>query len=287
MLEGEISRLLSVNAEISQENIALRVELDNRPDFDGVQSVKHKLEQQMQFLGGLVEDLAAMQRRPEHGERPKMAVRPERTEEERIEEDERRMPIIHEDKSWRRESSAGRRSSFGVLDSPDLESPPVLESRMGEDPIKKDQAPLSGNSQEATNADANALPNALAMNLETRRKRRDSGRRSTITTNSGSGSDDAISGTTDEEQKFRSTAKLGMKRKLEVRDDDVERRMKTPEISGESSREATSRRPQIVPQKSSIREKRDAQRVSKTTLVRDRRPFGESKFSFLRYTISC
>lgn len=279
MLESEVSRLLSINAEISQENIALRVRTDGRFGFAGVQRVKAKLEQHMQLLGGLVEELAAMQSRPEGEQRPRTAIKPDRSEEEKADEGGRQLPTIREDNVWQCESLEPR-DSLDSIDSQTFAPPSTANTFPVEDPTKSETiqpGPSSDNPSIAGSSEDSF--DASCKNLDTGRRRRDSNRRATITRNDTTPISTDKTGIEGQELLSRSTGKLGLKRKLDVRDDDADRRAKTSDSRIEFSKQPSkSTLEKDLNHKGDMRKRREAQKMSNTNVPPERLPFSESEF---------
>jgi hypothetical protein len=198
-LEIEVSRLLQTNLELREELLRARnAEQDARrqSNKDGVRGFKEEMMAKLRELSGIVEGIeeAKEEKSDEVAEREerRMSVlsQMEFRERQSLAELMRdcQMPTIDENKMHPRrtleaaEIKAIRLSDGSSNGSPDLGPPPVARFEC-QDPIKFDTQNAAG-SQEAdaeTVADAEPetrpqeedLPASLSINLETRRKRRD------------------------------------------------------------------------------------------------------------------
>jgi hypothetical protein len=107
-LEDETSRLLAENLALREDIIQLRNDLDTRPDRQAIGSVRDQLELKMQELSCLVSELGVLQRpgqaSVEISEKPTRSPGGRRSwrRMEMLEEQEKRMPTIREDKYYPR-----------------------------------------------------------------------------------------------------------------------------------------------------------------------------------------
>ncbi|KAF2665633.1 hypothetical protein BT63DRAFT_417176 [Microthyrium microscopicum] len=274
VLESEISKLLTLNAELSQENIALKVEIDNRPDKISVRSVREKLEQQMDMLSGLVSELASFQKLPPKQKHRESLARPERHELDMLEEQEGRLATIAEDKSWPRASLAEQPQAEITSSSFDSDpGPPPVALSLMPDPIQESDTimDIPAPAQAVEGMD-DMLPEGLPSNVEMRRKRRDSGKmssRRSVSFEQPEMEIDELSAESSAETKpvIRTT----LKRKLDARDDETAKAAPAVEsftFARKTSLQKSSER------RTDISEKRSSSRPSKEPTI-DRKPFGE------------
>ncbi|PSN64009.1 hypothetical protein BS50DRAFT_576635 [Corynespora cassiicola Philippines] len=180
-LENDCSRLLAENLSLREHVLQLQNALEaqpHRPSFENIDSVKSKLEAKMQELGGLVAELGQLQKqsnvpryRSQH-----TAVKP--SPEERQwrsglglqDVENAMMPTIVEDKQFPRKTMNADELQ-NILEDPDNQSPdigpPPVSRFEQEDVISFDPSPQD---EPTTDADP-----TLSVNLETRKKRRESG----------------------------------------------------------------------------------------------------------------
>jgi hypothetical protein len=252
-LELEASRLLAENLALREEIIQLQAQVEiyqHRPPSESVAAIKIGLETKMQELATLVAGLNALEKTPQPRCKPQ-ALATKKSPGERNWKNpllipdglggEVLLPTISEDKHYPRRTleyvktdrkTLGRAKnghrlneitalfSNPVNDSPDLGPPPVARFQ-DDEPIKFD--PSAGRSPEEAVDDsptADAIPPALSINLETRRKRRDSQRleikRIPISETTPDNTDtESVQGPETKER-----PRAGAKRKLSVRDDD-------------------------------------------------------------------
>ncbi|RAR14810.1 shugoshin family protein [Stemphylium lycopersici] len=184
-LENDCSRLLAENLALREQVLNLHNTVESRPAFDHIDAVKLQLETKIQELGGLVAGLAQMKngREKDTGRRKSQMLAKRRSGEERqwrsglgLQEVENAMlPTIAEDKSYPRRTM-GADELQQVLEGPESQSPdigpPPVSRFESEDPIGFDPAPVAEEPQEETAEDGEP---ALSVNLETRKKRRESG----------------------------------------------------------------------------------------------------------------
>ncbi|OCK83621.1 hypothetical protein K432DRAFT_346679 [Lepidopterella palustris CBS 459.81] len=179
-LEAEGSRLLAENLSLREQVIQLQSVLENqsnRPSAESINAVKNQLEAKIQELGSLVAELGQIQR-PESARRKsqKLATRrPDWGLGEFVDGQDGKLPTIAEGKHYPRKTMNTDELREILEDpenqSPDLGPPPVARFEH-ENPIKFD--PSSTTNEEMPDADAGAMNPSLSVNLETRRKRRDS-----------------------------------------------------------------------------------------------------------------
>jgi hypothetical protein len=213
-LENDCSRLLAENLSLREQVLQLQNAIESqpfRPSLKTIDAVKSKLEAKMLELGGLVAELGQLKKVDERPRRrSQLATR--RSPEERqwrsglgLQEVENHMlPTIVEDKHFPRrtmgyvdpvwseggqvstlvrDTGAGTQLTAGradelqeILDDPDSQSPdmgpPPVSRFDNEDPIAFNPTPAAEEQQEETAEDGEP---ALSVNLETRRKRRESG----------------------------------------------------------------------------------------------------------------
>ncbi|KAH5159454.1 hypothetical protein HBI25_049920 [Parastagonospora nodorum] len=184
-LENDCSRLLAENLSLREQVLQLQNTLESqplRPSFENIDAVKSKLEAKMAELGGLVAELGQLKKadRKPHC-RTQLATR--RNQDERQwrsglglqEVENAMMPTITEDKHYPRRTM-GADELREVLEDPDSQSPDI-----GPPPVSRfdDEGPISYNPEQADAAqpegDNEDGEPALSVNLETRKKRRESG----------------------------------------------------------------------------------------------------------------
>jgi len=213
-----VSRVLAENLNLREEILRLQNQLiASQPALETseVDNVKSQLQAKLEEIGSLVAGLGLLQR----AERPK---RPQDPSTWRpvvpnlyLSGQEPRMPAIAEDKYYpRRTLEAAEIRALRVSDqsneSPDLGPPPVAHFDC-EDPIKFDPpAPKEPARKELE--DEENIPAEMSVNLETRRKRKDSQSRVESTGETSA----SEQGTSNETVPIRTSTK----RKLNVRDSD-------------------------------------------------------------------
>ncbi|KAH7401644.1 hypothetical protein BKA66DRAFT_406014 [Pyrenochaeta sp. MPI-SDFR-AT-0127] len=182
-LENDCSRLLAENLSLRESVLQLQNTVDSRPAFDHIDSVKSQLEAKIQELGGLVAGLAQLKKGNERGRRKSQAVARRRSGEQRqwrsglgLQEVENGMlPTISEDKFYPRRTM-GADELQQVLDDPDSQSPdigpPPISRFENEEPIAFNPSPASDEQPEDAPEEGEPV---LSINLETRKKRRESG----------------------------------------------------------------------------------------------------------------
>ncbi|KAJ4365155.1 hypothetical protein N0V83_008773 [Neocucurbitaria cava] len=181
-LENDCSRLLAENLSLREQVLQLHNNIESRPAFDHIDAVKTQLEAKIQELGGLVAGLAKIKRGDEKGRR-KSLVAKRRSGGERqwrsglgLQEVENgMMPTITEDKYYPRRTM-GADELQEALDDPDSQSPdigpPPVSRFENEEPIAFNPSPASEEQQGGIDEEGEP---ALSVNLETRKKRRESG----------------------------------------------------------------------------------------------------------------
>lgn len=193
-LESEVSRLLAENLELREEILILRNKVEeSQPEPSLFDSVRQKLEDKMMELTGLIAELQAPPRK-RRSIRREPTQKPERHEPD--EEMEGRLPAIREDKQWPRlsikfvealdleDNVLTHRCSMteiqstdqeAMMESPDPGSPPVAQFR-DEDMDSNPPQFLSTASPDEEEKEPEPLSQELSLNIETRRRRRDSGK---------------------------------------------------------------------------------------------------------------
>ncbi|KAF2142377.1 uncharacterized protein K452DRAFT_297679 [Aplosporella prunicola CBS 121167] len=238
-LESEQNRLLQENLSLREQVIQLQHELENTQGHNAVRhigSVKDKLEAKIQELGGLVAELGSLQKPA--CEKTSEATEPSRSREiyewkqsmkEQMEEPEGVLPTIREDKYYPRRTLNSEEIRAALIgdsnESPDLGPPPVAHFA-DEDPIKFDPKPAEEDKDEelpdAVHQDEEEIPAALSVNLETRRRRRDSSTKLDLRRMSGyqPTQEDGEPNTKDEADQNQHL-RAGTKRKLSATGDDL------------------------------------------------------------------
>ncbi|KAH7094638.1 hypothetical protein FB567DRAFT_600245 [Paraphoma chrysanthemicola] len=212
-LENDCSRLLAENLSLREQVLQLQNTLEShssRPSFENIDAVKAKLEAKMMELGGLVAELGQLKKEDSRPRCKSQLAATRRSPDERqwrsglgLQEVENAMlPTIAEGKYYPRRT---------MNQSPDIGPPPI--SRFdNEDPISFDPAQASNEQLEEPAEDGEP---ALSVNLETRKKRRESGPKLNIRRVSVFESPPENT----EEQPTKST-KTGAKRKFSVQEDE-------------------------------------------------------------------
>ena len=152
-LNDEVARLRAQNLVLREDVMKLRLELRKKPSQERVHSVSDSLRQKLEALQEVLVELDMLQE-PQLADEPETPVREWKREQRAritIQDDPSRLPTIREGKSYPRHS-----------DSPG--TPPVTSL---------DPEELVGEEGESSNQ----ISEAGAVNLETRRKRRDSGQK--------------------------------------------------------------------------------------------------------------
>jgi hypothetical protein len=243
-LENDCSRLLAENLSLREQVLHLQNTLElqpSRPSFKNIDAVKAKLEAKMMELGGLVAELGQM-KKTEDRPRRKSQLATRRTPEERQwrsglglqEVQNQMMPTIAEDKFFPRQTMGYVKLAFVVmicsavanrcsadeleeiLNDPESQSPDI-----GPPPVSRfdNEEPISFNPgqevEEQSEEPAEDGEPALSVNLETRKKRRESGpklniRRVSVFESPPENTDESAA----------KTIKTGGKRKFSVQEDD-------------------------------------------------------------------
>ncbi|KAF2740705.1 hypothetical protein EJ04DRAFT_163462 [Polyplosphaeria fusca] len=225
-LETEVSRLLAENLSLREQVLQLQNALEthtSRPSFENVDSVKDRLESKIQELGALVAELGQLKKSAAEPPCKSQTAATRRSPGERQwrsglglrEVESAMLPTIVEDKHFPRRTmnSDEIRDLLDNQDSqsPDIGPPPVSRFESDE-PIAFERSPPSESLAEEVMEDAE---HTLPVNLETRKKRRESGpklsiRRVSVFQSHSEGSDENTS----------KAVRAGAKRKLSVREDD-------------------------------------------------------------------
>ncbi|KAF2035354.1 hypothetical protein EK21DRAFT_96620 [Setomelanomma holmii] len=212
-LENDCSRLLAENLSLREQVLQLQNTLElhsSRPSFENIDAVKAKLEAKMLELGGLVAELGQLKKEDTRPRCKSQLAATRRSPDERqwrsglgLQEVENAMlPTIAEGKYYPRRTMG---------QSPDIGPPPV--SRYD------NEAPISFNPGQATEEPVDEPTDdgepALSVNLETRKKRRESGPKLNIRRVS-------VFETPPEnaEEQTTKTTKTGAKRKFSVQEDE-------------------------------------------------------------------
>ena len=247
-LENETSRLLTENLGLREQILKLQNELNNGRSqrlVDHTGEIKAQLEAKMLEITGLIntlgEEPAQKKKSPQKGRisRNSIGQSPDQknwknvcTLSEAVAGQEGRLPAILENKSYPRKTleyelliSSPRPvltrfrsqeltaimsdAAADTTDSPEIGPPPVSQF-VDQDPVKID---LPNRERKVDNDDTANVDSTLSINLEQRKKRRDSigGSESRKTSRSES---------TQRNPEITSSLKTGAKRKLSVREDD-------------------------------------------------------------------
>jgi hypothetical protein len=202
-LENDCHRLLAENLALREQVLSLHNTIESRPAFDHIDAIKSQLEAKIQELGGLVSGLAQVKNQNK-GRRKSHATAKRKSGDERqwrsglgLQEVENGMlPTITEGKFYPRRTIGyvkTDRARYGVLGrtglttcsadelqqvledpdshSPDIGPPPVSRFE-DEDPIGFNPSPSAEEQREDPAEDGEPV---LSVNLETRKKRRESG----------------------------------------------------------------------------------------------------------------
>ncbi|KAF2692147.1 hypothetical protein K458DRAFT_286484 [Lentithecium fluviatile CBS 122367] len=180
-LENDCSRLLADNLTLREQVVQLQNSLEARPSFDDIDSMKDRLEAKMQELGGLVAELGQLKKKDDGLPKCKsQAAATRRSPDERqwksglgLQEVENAMlPTITEDKFYPRKTLiSDEMRDMDDSQSPDIGPPPVSRFE-SEEPIAFNPSPMPAEQLEQAVEEGEAQ---LPVNLETRRKRRESG----------------------------------------------------------------------------------------------------------------
>lgn len=242
-LETEGSRLLAENLSLREQVLQLQNALEaqsNRPSFENINTVKNRLEAKLIEFGSLVAELGQMQKTDTGPRCKSQTAATRRSPDERqwrsglgLQEVENAMlPTIAEGKSFPRmtmeyvltsaycfvlqSNGTSADELRGILDDPDSQSPdigpPPISRFDSEEPIAFNP---SSSPDESPEGPAEEPEPALSVNLETRRKRRESGpkldnRRVSIFESPPAGQEESAS----------KTIRAGAKRKFSVQEDE-------------------------------------------------------------------
>ncbi|KAJ4294293.1 hypothetical protein N0V90_007983 [Kalmusia sp. IMI 367209] len=185
-LENDCSRLVADNLSLREQVLHLQNTLEaqaHAPSFSTIDTVKNQLEAKIQELGGLVAELGQLNKRRGTSPCKSQATATRRSPDERQwrsalglqEVEDAMLPTIMENKSYPR-MTMNAEELQGILDSqgsqsPDIGPPPVsrfeIEEPLAFDPKVsiEDQPDQPAEDEEST----------LPINLDTRRRRRESG----------------------------------------------------------------------------------------------------------------
>ncbi|KAH9876334.1 hypothetical protein J1614_004213 [Plenodomus biglobosus] len=182
-LENDCSRLLAENLALREQVLNLHNNIESRPTLDHIDAVKDELEAKLLELGGLVAGLSGGKSASERGTGRRKSQATARRSGERqwrsglgLQEVENGMlPTIAEDKYYPRRT-LGTEELQQVLADPESQSPDI-----GPPPISRfeDEEPIAFNTDvcaaEPATEPAECEEATLSANLETRKKRRESG----------------------------------------------------------------------------------------------------------------
>ncbi|KAF1839219.1 shugoshin [Decorospora gaudefroyi] len=220
-LENDCSRLLAENLALREQVLNLHNNIESRPALDHIDAVKMQLEAKIQELGGLVAGLAHMKNDKERRRKSHTTTRRKSSQERQwrsglgLQEVENGMlPTISEDKFYPRRTM-GADELQHVLEDPDSQSPdigpPPVSRFENEDPIGFDPSPATEERQEEIGEDGEP---ALSVNLETRKKRRESGPKLNIRRVS------VFESPEEAEEGAAKSLRTGAKRKFSVQEDE-------------------------------------------------------------------
>ncbi|KAG9234305.1 hypothetical protein BJ875DRAFT_17078 [Amylocarpus encephaloides] len=230
-LENEVSELLTENLGLRKHIVHLECELGKEREGNSREHdshIKAQLEAKLSEINALFSGFCQTPRSKRKDEKPsenkstgpckspkqKEKIRP--SLEEAIANQEGRLPPIREDKQYPRKTLEQQEllklisEATISTESPEIEPPPVSQF-VDEDPVKIDLP--KRHAKEATGE--NDIENALSMNLEHRRKRRESSG-GIIPSNDISVQSSKLSG------ELKPSLKSGAKRKLSARDEEEE-----------------------------------------------------------------
>lgn len=227
ILESDCSRLLAENLALRERAMHLQHTVDkqaNALSFENIDVVRSQLEVKMQELGSLVASLG----QPKQTERRRKSqqLARHRPQERNFrsglciqEVESRMMPTIDEGKDHPRQTMNADEIQ-NLLDDPESQSPdlgpPPTSSFEVEEPIAFDPNPEPDQHMEDAGADEGHAEHepALLMNLETRRKRRESGPKLNIRRISVFESPEEV------KEKPGKLVRTGAKRKFSVQEDE-------------------------------------------------------------------
>ncbi|KAF2625399.1 hypothetical protein BU25DRAFT_121638 [Macroventuria anomochaeta] len=221
-LESDCSRLLAENLALRERAMHLQHTVDKQSSslsFENIDAVRSQLEAKMQELGSLVASLG----QPKQTERRRKSqqLARHRPQERNFrsglciqEVEERMMPTIDEDKDHPRRTMNAEEIR-NVLEDPESQSPdigpPPTSSFEVEEPIAFDPNPEPDEHMEDVPAEDEP---ALPMNLETRKKRRESGPKLNIRRIS------VFESSEEAKEKAAKPMRTGAKRKFSVQEDE-------------------------------------------------------------------
>lgn len=222
VLESDCSRLLAENLALRERAMHLQHTVDKQSgslSFESIDAVKSQLEAKMRELGSLVASLGQPNQSEKRRKSQQLARhRPqERTFRSGLciqEVEDRMMPTIDEGKDYPRRTMNSDEIRNMLEDpesqSPDL-GPPPTSSFEAEEPIAFDPNPVQDEPMEDVAADDEP---ALPMNLETRKKRRESGPKLNIRRIS------VFESPEETKEKIAKPVRTGAKRKFSVQEDE-------------------------------------------------------------------
>ena len=293
-LEGELSRLLTENLELREQMINFKSEATNAPPRAVMRAWKTSFEEKLQALQGLLGDMDAFQSDAVKAQgKPSSTVnQAPRDWQKRFEVDQENMlPTIREGKSYPRRTLDAKeiQGVSGVnSDSPDIGPPPI--AHYGEDPIKFDptsrSAALEGMSYQSKD-EPESESALLPLNLETRRKRKDSAGRLEIRRISSFPSPEVSN-----DNEMILPVRVGAKRKLSAREEDTPDanptgidfefgRKPDTALTSASDRDEPSKRKTAEQVQLKSQNSRPKARLRKDVVERsatERKALGESKF---------
>ncbi|KAH6682621.1 hypothetical protein B0J14DRAFT_528126 [Halenospora varia] len=231
-LENETSRLLAENLGLREQILRLQGELENgraRTMAARTGHIKSELESKLAELGALINGLGQepppkkRSPKPAKTSRPSLSKSPEQrkgacTLSEALANQEGRLPPILENKMYPRRTlelqeiinlKPNIEAEADTTDSPEIGPPPVSQF-VDEDPVKID---LPNRTRAVDQEEVSTIDPEVALNLEQRRKRRDS-------LGSSESKRPSSTGPALEIQESKSSLKTGAKRKLSVREDE-------------------------------------------------------------------
>ncbi|RDW62797.1 hypothetical protein BP5796_11099 [Coleophoma crateriformis] len=229
-LENEVSRMLADNLRLREQIIRQQNELENNRSqriVDHAGAIKSQLEAKLLEIGALITGLgdeAPQQKKPSPKAGPTSRKSLSKSPDQKnwknlcslsdaVAGHEGRLPPIPENKTYPRRTlelqeltAILAEQAAETTDSPEI-GPPPISKFVDEDPVKID---LPNRSHESEGEDPGSLDPALSINLEQRKKRRESGSVETK----------KITSQTDENREDAEPLRIGAKRKLSVREDD-------------------------------------------------------------------
>lgn len=221
VLESDCSRLLAENLALRERAMHLQHTVDKQTSslsFENIDAVRSQLEAKMRELGSLVASLGQPEQ-PERRRKSQQLAR-HRPQERNFrsglciqEVEDRMMPTIDEGRDYPRHTMNANEIRNMLEDaesqSPDLGPPPTSSFEV-EEPITFNSNPGADEQMEDVPEDEPALP----MNLETRKKRRESGPKLSIRRISVFDSPEEV------KEKLGKLPRTGAKRKFSVQQDE-------------------------------------------------------------------